>query len=173
MGDNEIPHFELPEIVVSREARDVVREIVAEIAPDELMLVTGLEDLEDAVILKRIKRPRRNEPLAFGVEELLGLITPVVWLVLEKIAEKGAEDAVDGGSKQLRRVLKRGKNTERLTVAPRPPGEYELWHTTIKDTAREYGLTAEDAEALADKVVVKVVRAREADGPDAAGPVKV
>lgn len=170
MGDNEIPHFELPEIVVSREAREVVREIVAENAPDELMLVTGLEDLEDAVILKRIKRPRRNEPLAFGVEELLGLITPVVWLVLEKIAEKGAEDAVDGGSKQIRRVLKRGK---RLTVAPRPPGEYDLWHTTIKDTAREYGLTAEDAEALADKVVVKVVRAREADGPDAAGPAKV
>jgi hypothetical protein len=173
LGDNEIPEFALPDSGVTREVRDLVREIVAEIAPDELVLVTGLEALDDAVILKRFKHPRRNEPLAFGVEELLGLITPVVWLVLEKVAEKGAEDAVDGGSKQLKGWWTNRRKPERLTVAPRPPGEYELWHAAIQATAREHNLTAEEAEALADKVVVKVVRAREADGPESSGSAKV
>src|SRR5437879_4790292 len=63
--------------------RDVVREVVAEIAPTELALVDGLAQFDDATAVRRL-RPRggRREPLGFGLGEILALVTPVVWLAL-------------------------------------------------------------------------------------------
>jgi hypothetical protein len=77
--------------------RDVVRDVVAKVAPEELPVVDGLAEFDDATIVRRLNGSgRRREPLGFGLAELVVLVTPVAWLVVNQVAERVAGSAVDG-----------------------------------------------------------------------------
>jgi hypothetical protein len=69
--------------------RDVVRDVVVEVAEEELPIVDGLAGFDDAGALRRLRgRGRRREPLGFGLGEVAALVTPVVWLVVDEIARQ-------------------------------------------------------------------------------------
>ncbi|MFD5121196.1 hypothetical protein [Streptomyces sp. NPDC058385] len=62
--------------------RDVVRDVVVQVAPDEIVLVEGLLLLDDASAVRRLSGRGRQEPLGFGLAEAAALVTPVVRLVV-------------------------------------------------------------------------------------------
>jgi hypothetical protein len=58
--------------------RDLVHDVVRQCAPEELPILNGLADYDDAVVVRRLRRGRRREPLGFGPDEVSALVTPVV-----------------------------------------------------------------------------------------------
>lgn len=97
--------------------RDVVRSVVETLAPEELFLVEGLRRFDDATVVRRLSRGGgRREPLGFGIGEVAALVTPVVWLVLDEVAQRMVATTVDrasrGATGLVRRLFRR--------PAPRP-----------------------------------------------------
>ncbi|MFJ9523224.1 hypothetical protein ACIRPK_33905 [Kitasatospora sp. NPDC101801] len=153
----------------------MVREVVADIAPAELVLVDGLAQFDDATAVRRL-RPRggRREPLGFGLGELATLVTPVVWLVLDQTARKFAESAVDGtlsGTRTLlRRVLRRSAGP--LAIPALTPGQLAEVRARVLESASQRGLSSDCAEAVADAVVARLAVAAADPSPESpADPV--
>lgn len=142
--------------------REVVREVVAEIAPPELVLVDGLAQFDDATAVRRL-RPQggRREPLGFGLGEMAALVTPVVWLVLDQTARKCAESAVDGTVRGTRAWLRKALNrtAEPLVIPPLTPGQLAEVRARVLESASHRGLTVECAEAVANAVVARLALA--------------
>jgi hypothetical protein len=145
--------------------RDVVRDVVAEVAPAELPLVDGLAFDDDETVVRRLSRtgPRR-EPLGFGWGEVVGLVTPVVWLVLDQVAQRLAGAAVDGTTRGTRGLLRRFVRRNRAPAAiPKLTGDQlaELRREVLEQAIRR-GLDAGTAIDLADTLVRRL-------GPDPDG----
>ncbi|MBB5923614.1 hypothetical protein FHR81_004685 [Actinoalloteichus hoggarensis] len=98
--------------------RDVVRKVVAEAAPEELPLVDGMAVYDDDTVVRRLRRsgPRR-EPLGFGWGEVVALVTPVVWLLLDEVAQRFAGATVDGATTGVKRLLRRFRRGRRRHTA--------------------------------------------------------
>ncbi|MGW1587470.1 hypothetical protein [Streptomyces sp. NPDC002386] len=140
--------------------RDVVRDVVAETAPEELPVVAGLAHLDDAAVLRRLERGGRGrpDPLGFGLGEITVLVAPVVWLVVDQAARQigsaAAESTTAGLRSLLRRRFRRGSSA--VTVPPLTPGQLAEVHRRISETAGRRGLAQERAESLADAVVARL-----------------
>ncbi|WP_232246673.1 hypothetical protein [Kitasatospora mediocidica] len=151
----------------------MVRDVVAETAPTELVLVDGLTRFDDATAVRRL-RPQggRREPLGFGLGEIVTLVTPVVWLALDETAKKLAESAVDagvkGGRAVFRRVLRRPAAP--AVIPPLTPGQLAEVRARVLETASHRGVAAERAEAIADAVVARLALAAPGPGADPEGP---
>ncbi len=72
--------------------RQVVRDVVVLTAPEEAPLLEALDREPDDGRVVRVlsRRPRRGEPLGFGLEQAVPLLTPVVWLSLDEAVRRGA-----------------------------------------------------------------------------------
>jgi hypothetical protein len=142
--------------------RSVVREVVAKVAPAELVLVDGLAQFDDAMAVRRLGGSGgRREPLGFGLGELAALVTPVVWLVLDQTARKLAESAVDtsiSGTRGWWRRM-RHRTEEPLAIPPLTAEQLAEVRTRVVETASRRGLSAEEAEAVADAVVARLALA--------------
>ncbi|MFG3399361.1 hypothetical protein [Streptomyces parvus] len=139
--------------------RAVVRDVVEEVAPAELVLVDGLALLDDTTAVRRLSvRGGRREPLGFGLGEMAALVTPVVWLVLDQTARKFAESAVDsslrGARGALLKVLRRGG--EPVTIPPLTAEQLAEVRTQVLESASHRGLTVEVAQTVADAVVARL-----------------
>ena len=56
--------------------RDVVRDVVAEVAAEELPVVAALAELDEAAAPRRMaRRKRRQDSLGFGLGEIVVLVT--------------------------------------------------------------------------------------------------
>ncbi|KGI80557.1 hypothetical protein IL38_16460 [Actinopolyspora erythraea] len=153
--------------------RDVVREVMAEVAPEELPLVDGLTQSDDATAVRRLRSRRgRREPLGFGWTDVLVAVTPVVWLTLDQMAQKIAASTVDGSVKgakaALRKVFRR--KTAPVIIPPLTPGQLDEVRKRVLETAIQRGLSPERSETVADAVVARLVLAttRE-DAPGSGG----
>lgn len=136
--------------------RQVVRDVIAEQAPEELALLDGMASLDDTEITRVLRRSReRRDPLGFGVTEVAALVTPVVWLVLNEVAQRGAAAAVDGAGRQglawWRRL--RGRPSPTVEVPALSPPQLKEVRGKVRARALAAGLPADQAEALADAVV--------------------
>jgi hypothetical protein len=89
--------------------RDVVPEVVADRAPAETVIVDGLLELDDDAIVRRLEGRRRvsEDPLGYGAADVAVLVTPVLWLTLDKVREKLAEVAADGTARGVGVVIRR------------------------------------------------------------------
>ncbi|GHE99441.1 hypothetical protein GCM10018785_73870 [Streptomyces longispororuber] len=139
-----------------------MRDILAERAPREARLLDGMASLSDRQITRVFRRSRtRRDPLGFGAAEVVALIAPVVWLVVNEVAQRSAATAVDGASRWGRAWVRRVRGL------PDPPaqvpalsgGQLEDVRRKVVERARASGLAAEAAEALADAVVARLALA--------------
>lgn len=141
--------------------RDVVREVVAEVAPHELPLVEGLRQLDDArVVLILGRRGRRDDQLGFGFAEVAGLATAVVWIVLDQVARQSAEAVADGLATRvrewLRGRLRRSRRPHRTLATPFDPAQLTRIRAQIIERATGQGIAKQQAEVLADVVVARL-----------------
>ncbi|WP_345603143.1 hypothetical protein [Pseudonocardia adelaidensis] len=156
--------------------RDVVRDVVAEVAPEESAVVQGLARFDDDTVVRRLARSGgRREPLGFGVGEIAALVTPVVWLVVDEAAKRAAESAVDGAARGTKALLRRVMRRPAAPVVVPALTREQLREVRqqVRETAEQRGLEPERAAAIADAVVVRMaLAAGDGDEPplDADGP---
>ncbi|ATL69285.1 hypothetical protein CRH09_27030 [Nocardia terpenica] len=162
---NAVSHDRLGESM--RLVGDVVREVISEVAPDELPLVDRLRQLGDARAAQLLGRRRRGRDLlGFGIEETLALTSPVVWVVLNEAAKRFTDNVVDNGGKaawsRLRKLLGRA---EPATVVPPMTREQIIEvRSRVMDSALSNGMSAERARIIADCVAGRLLI--DPSGPD-------
>lgn len=148
--------------------RDVVRDVVAEVAPEEQPLVAGLLRFDDATVVRRLSgRGRRHEPLGFGLGEVAALVTPVVWLAVNQTAQRVVGAALDGAAGRARGALRRlsRRPPESVTVPPLSREQLAMVRQLVLEVAAELHLDEERARAVADAVVARLALA----GPESGG----
>ncbi|MGK5740186.1 hypothetical protein [Micromonospora sp. URMC 103] len=154
-----------------RLVRDAVRDVVGEVAPDELVLVDALRRHDDDTAVRRLSRARRSRDLlGFGLGEATVLVTALVWIALDEVVRT----AVGAGMAKAGTGL-RGWLRARLgrPAPPRPmPALTAEQLRAVQDRVRELGvaadLTPEAAALLADRVVARLALAT-ADEPAPSG----
>lgn len=160
MGSLEVPSG-------GRHVRDVVRDVVVQVAPDEIVLVEGLLLLDDASVVRRLSGRDRQEPLGFGLAEAAALVTPVVWLVLNQVASTLAGAAAEGAVRRSGRWLKRvvGRPLPPAVLPPLDRDQLAEIHRHVLDAAVQRGAAVERAQELADAVVAALVLAEPDPSP--------
>ncbi|MGW0732339.1 hypothetical protein [Streptomyces sp. NPDC002851] len=139
--------------------RDVVHEVVAEVAPEELAVVAGLAQLDDAAVVRLLERGGgRREPLGFGLGEIAVMAAPVVWLVVDQAARQIGSAAADSATIGVRSLLRRlfRRRSAEVTVPALTPEQLAEVHRRVLEMAARRGLEEERAETLADAVVAKL-----------------
>ncbi|MFC4334176.1 hypothetical protein [Salininema proteolyticum] len=135
---------------------DVVRDVVADTAPEELPVVQGLGELREAAVSRRLRRaaPRR-EPLGFGIGEIAVLIAPVVWVVVEHAAKGATDSLLDRAGKWIGSLFRRSR-----TPVPGFTKEQlaEIYQAFL-DEARRRKVPDESAIAAADALVRRLAEA--------------
>ncbi|MFI0467975.1 hypothetical protein ACH347_28175 [Saccharopolyspora sp. 5N102] len=155
--------------VAGTRVRDAVRAIVAEVAPEELPLVDGLRRFDDEAAVARLARGgNAREPLGFGLEEIVALVTPVVWIVLDEAVRKAVGDAVDGASGGLRKAWRKvtRRSSEPLSVPALTTEQIADVRRRVFEMAEKTGLDPERAEVLADRVVAQLALSATPERPD-------
>lgn len=139
--------------------REVVRDILAEQAPQEARLLDGMAPLSDRQITRVFRRSRsRRDPLGFGAAEVVALIAPVVWVVVNEVAQRSAAAAVDGASRWGSAWLRRVRRLPDLPaeVPALSSGQLGDVRRRVLERAQASGMEAGAAEALADAVVARL-----------------
>ncbi|MET8765645.1 hypothetical protein [Streptomyces sp. NPDC004658] len=142
--------------------RDVVRDVVGELAPHELILLDALLLVDDDTALRRLARGRHRDPLGFGLGEAATLLTPVVWMALDEAARQMVSATVASAGRRARPWLRRIRRRPAQPVQSRllPPltsEQLEAVRSRVAELAVESGLEREAAEALAERVVARLV----------------
>ncbi|MFE3515481.1 hypothetical protein [Streptomyces sp. NPDC059166] len=146
--------------VQSRPVRDLVRSVVAAVSPAELPLIEGLCRFDDATVVRRLRHGGgRREPLGFGIGEVAALATPVVWLVLDGVAQQFATTTAANISTRLSGMARRlSRRPAPITTVPALTREQMIQvRAQVLATAQQRGLPAERAEEIADAVVARLV----------------
>jgi hypothetical protein len=150
--------------------RDLVRQVVLETAPEETVVVEGLLQYSDAQVLTRLRRRwKQRDPLGFGVDEVAVLVTPVVWLALDKARDRLADTVVDGaarGSRSLWRRI-RHRHPQPAVIPPLTPDQQRMVRQVVLDAAAEAGLSGHRSGQIANGVVARLALAEA--GPADAG----
>ncbi|MFF3392076.1 hypothetical protein ACFYW1_14265 [Streptomyces sp. NPDC002669] len=149
--------------------RAVVRDVVTEKAPQPLVLLDSLESADgERVGAVFAGRTVREDPLGFGPTGVAALITPVVRLVPDEFAAKGAGAVADGPPARTRtgpfRVLCRPETASEHEPAALNPGRFRAVHGRVQERAMAGGLDGAAAEGPADAVVSRPA------GKEPAGP---
>ncbi|MEV6081776.1 hypothetical protein AB0L80_42925 [Streptomyces sp. NPDC052069] len=141
-----------------RRVRNLVREVIADQAPDELTLLDGLFEVDDDTVVRRLTgHGNRREPLGFGMGEIAVLITPVVWLALDQAARRLVDISVTGTSDRLRQLFRRGRPP--VAMPPLTREQLNEVRRLVLEIAGQRGLPAERATAIADAVVTRLALA--------------
>lgn len=155
-GPSRLPTDQRPAV------RDVVRGVLAETAPEELPLFEALNNRfdDDRVVRLLSRRTRPREPLGFGLNELVPLAMPVVWLALNEVARRAVGAATESVTSRLRATLRRIFRRKRAAPRTVPVLTREQIATVrqrVLEKADEAGISRERAVALAEGVVARLV----------------
>lgn len=143
--------------------RDLVREVVAEVAPHELTVLDGLESVDDQTVTRILSRRRtRRDPVGFGVAEVTALVTPVVWLAVDEVVRRSAGEAAAGllarARAWLRKLFRRPARPRHTSVPTLTPAQLRQVHHQIIARAEAAGIERETATTLADAVISRIAR---------------
>ncbi|MDN3239579.1 hypothetical protein [Glycomyces tritici] len=143
---------------------EVVRDVVADVAPGELDYVEGLRHLDDRTVTRAMRRRRgRNEPLGFGSTDLVLLATPIVWIVVEHLVTRGTDTLIDRAAKGLRSRF--GKRQADRRVPLQHDRRAARLRRKVEAEARRRGLSAEEADAIVDALFRRFELDDERTGP--------
>jgi hypothetical protein len=141
--------------------RDLVRDVVTEVAPEELPLLAGLAGFDDATAVQRLGgEVRRREPLGFGLGEVAALVTPVVWLAVDQATQQivgtWVQNRVARTGIALRRVFRRSAPPP-VVIPALTREQLALVRRSVLTMAAQRGLEPERAAVIADAVVTRLV----------------
>ncbi|WP_194894347.1 hypothetical protein [Catenulispora pinisilvae] len=139
---------------------EVVRDVVAQAAPEEAVLVVALGRLDQRQVARLLRGRHRDERVGFGLEGVLAVVTPVVWIVVDEASRTAASAATRGLGAKLRVLMRRF-----LRRRPRLPAEVpalsaeqlDAVHSRILDAAHAAGLKDATAVRLADHVLARLM----------------
>lgn len=139
--------------------RQVVHDVVADAAPEELPVLAGLGRLDDDEALRRLTRRRRpREPLGFGLDEVATLTTAITWVAVQESVKRIVDPAADSVSRQvgarLRRLFRRPSLPPTVPTLTR--AQLAEIHRRVLELAEQNGLDADRASVLADRVVARL-----------------
>jgi hypothetical protein len=136
-----------------------VRDVVAQFAPEELPLLTGLHGLDDAEIGRRlVPEARRDDPLGFGTGEIVVLASPIVWIAVQQVVDRMTASAVDGIRARAGALLRRKLGRTPPTLPLPRFGRTELLEVQARvvEMATQSGMEQARAEQLAASVVGRI-----------------
>jgi hypothetical protein len=139
--------------------REVVHDVVADVAPEELPVLAGLSRLDDDEALRRLTRRRRpREPLGFGIDTIATLATAIAWVAVLESVKRMVQPAADGLSRgigtRLRRLFRRRSAP---TVVPvLTPEQLAEIHRRVLELAEQNGFGADRATVLAERLVARL-----------------
>jgi hypothetical protein len=110
----------------ARGVLQIVRDVVTEVAPEELPFLAALEQLPPDEIGRALARgDRRDDPLGFGMSEIAAIATPILWAALQQVVDQMASAAADGTAARVRTLLRKRfgsrKRTADRAFRPWPP----------------------------------------------------
>jgi hypothetical protein len=145
----------------------IVRDVIAELAPDELPIVDGLCQLNPGTVRRRLRRRRRErDPVGFGLAHIAALMTPVAWIVVDEALRRVTDETADSFGSRIMRAVRAAirwlmrKPAPTVAAVAQPPltsGQLATVRRRIIELAPRGGLTAEETEILADRVVARLV----------------
>ncbi|MEV0415991.1 hypothetical protein AB0I68_35850 [Streptomyces sp. NPDC050448] len=137
---------------------EVVRDVLREFAPQELPLLAGLEQFDDAEIGRRFATGTKgDDPLGFGVGEVVVLVTPIIWGAVQKVTDRLAESASDGLQTRVRALFRRRRvGTEPAPLPHFGPAELLEVQSRVVEMASKAGMERARAEQLAASVVGRI-----------------
>ncbi len=139
--------------------REVVHDVVADVAPEELPVLAGLSGLDDHEALRRLTRRRRpREPLGFGLDTVATLATAIAWVAVAESVKRMVQPAADGVTRgigtRLRRLLRR-RSAPTVVPALTPEQLAEI-HRRVLELAAQNGFDADRAAVLAERLVARL-----------------
>ncbi|MEU9114971.1 hypothetical protein AB0D04_25085 [Streptomyces sp. NPDC048483] len=150
---------------MSVDVRDVVSDVVAQQAPEELPLVDGLARLDHDEAVRLLKRRNTSAPLGFGLSEIAAVITPVVWIAVDEACRASVGRLMGRVTPRLAAL---GRRMLRRPPAPSPEvpaltaEQLNSVHRRVCEGAARAGLEGAAVEALADCVVARLALERDA-----------
>lgn len=130
--------------------RDVVRDVVAEVAPDEVLLLDKLANLDDERLTRLFAAHLRNTDHDHVEVDVTAAVTPVVWTAVDE----AARGAGGGGRTVLDRLL--GRPRPAPVIHPRSTAQLEAVRHLVRDRARAARLGEDAATALAEAVTARL-----------------
>lgn len=141
---------------------ELARGVVQRIAPDEIPQFLSVARSFHAASGRQVRRAaRRNEPLGIGADGVTTMLSLAVLYIVSKLADSVLAEAATSLTGRMRgwlgRVVRRGRPSLE-GEAEWVPGPEQL--ATIRVVAgrkaRRLGLTAEQAELVADGIVAEL-----------------
>jgi hypothetical protein len=143
----------------SVELLEIVRDVTAEFAPEELPLVDALALLPpDEVGRRLVRATSRDDPLGFGMGEVAAVVVPVVWVAVQQVVNQLATSAADGLAARTRVALRKWRHKP----APSEPLPHfdqlqlDEVHQNVQTLAIRAGMPPERAELLGHRVVERL-----------------
>jgi hypothetical protein len=159
-----------------RTAEELARRVVRKIAPEELSSfdIVAAPYLERPNQAERRLRQAHDDPLGFGLGDIVAMATPVIALVsgsvITAVSDSVGKAVRDGTTSTARKAWRklRGKPTEPLELPSTPLTKAQL--TEVRqialERARSLGMKQQKAEALADAVIAALVLRDDAPDTD-------
>ncbi|MEU1984040.1 hypothetical protein [Nocardia sp. NPDC019395] len=134
---------------------ELVRDVIADVAPDELPFVDQLRQLDDERVVRLLSRRRRGRDLlGFGLDEMVVLASPVVWVVVNEAAQRFTDSAITGAGKAARSGLRKllGRTEAASAVPEMTRDQIAEVRTRVLESAIGSGMDEERARLVADAV---------------------
>jgi hypothetical protein len=145
--------------------RGVVRAVVAELEPGEVTALDRLLRHEDGQVRRWLGGRRRGGgTVGFGLDDVVLVLTPVVWMAVDEamreVVGKGVDEGAKGLGALLRRVLRR-----RRAKAGAPPALPSLdddqlarVRAIVAQSAKRRGVSERRSTEIAELVVTQLER---------------
>ena len=146
---------------------DVVRDVVGQRAPDEMQLVEDLAGLDYGLVVRRMRQASsggRADPLGFGLDDVTGMLTPLVLVVVDEACRAAVTDGTGRLMNRAATALGRLRPSARRTATPPEVPDLDREQLAsvrrrVREEAIRRGLSDTDADALADSVVARLALA--------------
>jgi len=137
--------------------RDVVADVVANVAPAESPLVAALQRFDDETVLGKLKASGgRDEPLGFGFEADGPLVLSVVWIAMDETVRRIVGPPVERALRGRRWWPWRRARAAQVTV-PALSGDQlsSVWRNVVEAGERA-GLSPKRSTEIADSTVARL-----------------
>lgn len=150
-------------------ARDLARDVVGQVAPEELPLFEAISDAQLGRRRPRLPRGAADRVLGFGLEDGIQLLTPAILATTLEVVKHVAGDLGASGFEAVRlrlaRAIRRRPPPPAQTPGSGLPGlsdaDLAELRSLVLRRSKELKVPAAKAELLADAVVGRIAVSRE------------